>query len=38
MEANIDVQKFLQAHPKYNAEPVSDELIERYINVFRKFC
>lgn len=34
MEANIDVQKFLQAHPKYNAEPVSDELIERYINVF----
>lgn len=34
MDDNNDVQKFLQVHPKYYAEPVSDELIERYINVF----
>lgn len=33
MDTNEDVQKFLQVHPKYSAEPVSDEIIERYINV-----
>lgn len=31
---NLDIQKFLEIYPKNETFPVSDEIIERYVNVF----